>query len=339
MTVAAVICGLGGWVPPRIVTNDEVGRELGVTDDWIHGRTGIRQRHVCDAGTATSDLALRAGERALRSARTTRTDALVLATATPDHQIPGTAPAVAARLGMAGAAAFDVNAVCTGFVYALATGAALVRGGLAGSVLVIGADTFSTVVDPADEIVRPLFGDGAGAVVLRAGDPGEPGAVGPFDLGSDGGEHEMIIMPGGGSRQRAGGALPDPAGSYMTMRGREVFVNAVTRMTESSRAVLARAGRETSDVDRVVGHQANIRILRTMVRQLGLPEDRLVSNIDRVGNTSAASIPLALADGVASGRVAAGEYVLLSAFGAGLTWGSTVLEWPQIALDEGETSV
>ncbi|MFX4292281.1 beta-ketoacyl-ACP synthase III [Streptomyces bohaiensis] len=333
---AAVLSGLGGWLPPRVVTNEEVGRELGVTDEWIRRRTGIGQRHVCDPGTSTSDLAVRAGARALASAGVVATDAVVLATATPDHQIPGTAPAVAARLGMTGAIAFDVNAVCTGFVYALATGAALVRGGLAETVLVIGADTFSTVLDPADPVVRPLFGDGAGAVVLRAGTPEEPGALNAFDLGSDGRYEDFIIVPSGGSRQRSGGRPTDPAGSYMTMRGREVFRAAVSRMAESSRTVLAEAGRDVASVDRIVGHQANIRILRAVADRLDLPEDRLVSNIDRVGNTSAASIPLALADGLADGGVKEGAAVLLTAFGAGLTWGSTVLEWPEILLNEGE---
>ncbi|MEU3183396.1 beta-ketoacyl-ACP synthase III [Streptomyces sp. NPDC006923] len=333
---AAVLSGLGGWLPPRVVTNEQVGRELGVTEEWIRSRTGIRQRHVCDPGTATSDLAVEAGARALRSAGVAATDAVVLATATPDHQIPGTAPAVAARLGMTGAIAFDVNAVCTGFVYALATGAALIRGGLAASVLVIGADTFSTVVDPADQVVRPLFGDGAGAVVLRAGAPEEQGALNAFDLGSDGLREDLIIVPGGGSRQRSGGVATDPADSYMTMRGREVFRNAVHHMADSSRTVLAQAGRDVATVDRVVGHQANIRILRAVAGRLDLPEDRLVSNIDRVGNTSAASIPLALADGVAAGTVTEGATVLLTAFGAGLTWGSAVLEWPKILLNEGE---
>jgi 3-oxoacyl-[acyl-carrier-protein] synthase-3 len=204
---------------------------------------------------------------------------------------------------------------------------------------VIGADAFTTVMDPADKVVRPLFGDGAGAVVLRAGKPGEPGAIDAIDLGSDGAGHEMIIVPGGGSRQRSGGGVPDPASSYMTMQGREVFVQAVTRMTESSRAALTQAGREIAEVDLLVGHQANIRILRTVAQQLGLPEESLVSNIDRVGNTSAASIPLALADWVASGRVDAGAYVLLTAFGSGLTWGSAALEWPKILLDEWEATV
>lgn len=335
MTVA-VLCGLGAYVPPRVVSNAELGTELGITDEWIYDRTGIRQRHVCAAGVATSDLSVEAGARALSSAGMTGTDALVLATATPDHQIPGTAPAVAARLGMVGAAAFDVNAVCTGFVYALATGAALVAAGLAGTALVIGADTFSTVLDPNDPIVRPLFGDGAGAVVLRAGEPDEPGALNGFDLGSDGSRHDMIIVPGGGSRQRSGAVPADPARGYMTMRGREVFTHAVRRMSTSSRAVLSSAGKTPADVDRIVGHQANIRILRMLAKNLDLPDTSLVANIDRVGNTSAASIPLALVDGLASGTLDSGSYTLLTAFGSGLTWGSVVLEWPKITLHEWE---
>ncbi|MFL6138102.1 MAG: beta-ketoacyl-ACP synthase III [Frankiaceae bacterium] len=335
---AAVLCGLGGYLPPRVVTNDEVARDLHITDEWIYARTGIRQRYWCDPGVATSDLAVEAGARALRSAGLAATDMVLLATASPDHQMPATAPAVAARLGMTGVPALDLNAACSGFVYALAVGAGLVRGGLAETLLVIGADALSFFLDPTDRMVRLLFGDGAGAVVLRRGDPAEPGALNSFDLGSDGDRHDFIIIPGTGSRQRSHGVTTDPSGSYVRMQGRDTFVTAVRRMTASSRAVLARDGRDVADVDRVVAHQANARILHALAEALGLPADRLVANIDRVGNTSAASIPLALVDGCTSGALEEGSYVLLTSFGAGLAWGSAVLSWPKVRLDDEGTT-
>jgi 3-oxoacyl-[acyl-carrier-protein] synthase-3 len=332
MTATAVLAGVGGYVPPTTVTNTELAERLGVTDEWIETRTGIRQRHVVDQGTSTADLAVEAGARALKSANEATVDAVLLATATPDHPVPATAPSVAARLGLSSAAAFDLNAVCAGFVYGLATGAALISSGIATRVLVIGADTFTSVVRPDDQVISPLFGDGAGAVVLRGGTPDEPGALIEFDLGSDGDLADLIMVPGGGSRQRSGGQPPDPADMYLTMQGKAVFRAAVTRMTQSSRVVLARLGRDVGTVDRIVGHQANARILRAIAGQLNVPADRLVMNIDRVGNTSSASIPLALTDAVKDGSLRAGDFVLLTAFGGGLAWGSTALTWPQITV-------
>ncbi len=333
---AAVLCGLGTWVPPRVVTNDEIARRLGVTDEWIFQRTGVRRRHVCEPGMATSDLAVQAGARALRSAGLLTVGAVVLSTATPDHQIPGTAPAVTARLGLGTAAAVDINAVCSGFVYALALGSSLIHGDVADNVLVIGADAFSTVIDPDDKVVAPLFGDGAGAVVLRRGSAAEPGALGAFSLGSDGRHFEFIMMPGGGSRQRSATESPDPTQMYMNMDGRETFMAAVRHMTAASLAAIQRTGCTPADIDCFVGHQANIRILRAVAGQIGLPEQHIISNLDRVGNTSAASIPLALSDGMADGLIKPGSVVLLAAFGAGLAWGSTVMTWPDIAAQDGD---
>jgi 3-oxoacyl-[acyl-carrier-protein] synthase-3 len=333
---AAVLCGLGTWVPPRVVTNDEIARRLGVTDEWIFQRTGVRRRHVCEPGMATSDLAVQAGARALRSAGLPAVGAVILSTATPDHQIPGTAPAVTARLGLGTAAALDINVVCSGFVYALALGSSLIHAGVADSVLVIGADSFSTVIDPDDKMVAPLFGDGAGAVVLRRGNAGERGALGAFSLGSDGRHCQFIMMPGGGSRQRSATGSPDPAQMYMNMDGRDTFMAAVRHMTAASLAAIERTGHTTADVDCFVGHQANIRILRAVAGQIGLPEQHIVSNLDRMGNTSAASIPLALSGGMADGLIKPGSVVLLTAFGAGLAWGSTVMTWPDIAVQDGD---
>lgn len=321
---AAVLTGIGSWLPTKVLGNHEIAARLDTTDEWIRTRTGIRERRVAGPGESTVDLAVEAGREALGGGGA---DVVVLATSTPDQPCPASAPQVAARLGLGTAAAFDVNAVCSGFVYALATGAGFIAGGMAERVLVIGADTFTTLIDPDDRTTVPIFGDGAGAVLLRAGDADEPGAFGPFDLHSEGEHADLLWVEAGGARKR----LSDtPADRFLAMQGTAVFRHACARMAESSRTVLDRAGWMVGDVDRFVGHQANIRILQATAKQLGMPADAVVANIDRVGNTSAASIPLALADARADGTLAPGHRVLLSAFGAGLTWGSTVLRWPDL---------
>lgn len=328
--VAAVLCGLAGWVPSRVVTNEDLARRLDTDDAWIRTRTGIRQRYVVEPGQATSDLAVEAGRRALASAGTGRADAVVVATTTADHTCPATAPAVAARLGLAGVAAFDVNAVCTGFVYGLASAAGLIAAGVADRVLLVGADTYSTIVDPLDRANAIIFGDGAGAVVLRAGHPDEPGAIGHFDLGSDGAHQDLITVAAGGSRQRSLPGEPSRRDRYFAMRGKEVYRHAVTRMAESARATLSRAGWKIDDVDHFVPHQANLRILHSVADDLGLPRERCVTHVGSVGNTGAASIPLALADAAAGRTIGPGDRLLLTAFGGGLTWGSCLLTWPAL---------
>jgi len=330
MTTAAVVAGLGAVTPPRVVTNADLAGRLDTTDDWIYTRTGIRQRHAVDVGTATSDLAVEAGLRALKSAPPGDVGMVVLATTTPDHPCPATAPAVAARLGLGPVAAFDVAAVCSGFVYGLAVGAGAIAGGLTDRVLVVGAETYSTIVDPDDRSSAPIFGDGAGAVVLRAGGPGETGALGGFDLGSDGDLADLITVPGGGSRQRTSGQPPTARDAFFTMQGAAVFQHAVTRMAESAGRALDRTGWTVGDVDWFAGHQANARIVRAVADRLALPRDRALLNIDRVGNTSAASIPLALADAALAGRLAPGDRMLLAAFGGGLTWGAATFTWPDV---------
>ncbi|MFD4600533.1 beta-ketoacyl-ACP synthase III [Streptomyces sp. NPDC058464] len=336
---AAVLCGLAGLVPSRVVTNEHLARRLDTSDAWIRTRTGIRQRHVIDPGQATSDLAVEAGRRALASASAAvdGVDAVVVATTTPDHICPATAPAVAARLGLAGAAAFDVGAVCTGFVYGLASAAGLIAARVAERVLLIGADTYSTIVDPLDRANAIIFGDGAGAVVLRAGHPDEPGAVGHFDLGSDGGQEDLIRVAAGGSRQRSSPGQPGRGERHFAMRGKEVYRHAVTRMAESARATLSRAGWKTDDVDHFVPHQANLRILHSVADDLGLPRERCVTHVESVGNTGAASIPLALADAADSQVLKPGDRLLLTAFGGGLTWGSCLLTWPMLPRPERTT--
>ncbi|MDG9722703.1 MULTISPECIES: beta-ketoacyl-ACP synthase III [unclassified Streptomyces] len=328
---AAVVAGLGAWVPPTVVGNDALARELDTSDEWIRSRTGIARRHVVDPGTATGDLAVEAGRRALKSAGTDVADAVVLATSTPDRPCPATAPEVASRLGLTGVCAFDIAAVCTGFVYALGVSAGLVASGVARSVLVIGADTFSTILNPADRTTRAIFGDGAGAVLLRAGDPDEPGALRGLRLGSDGSRSDLIQVAAGGSRQRSTGLPAEEAATYFTMEGRPVFAEAVRHMAASVEATAAALGGTPADVDRIVLHQANARILAAVAERTGVPLERFPSNIERVGNTVAASVPLVLADAVADGDLRAGRRVVLGGFGGGLTWGSVGLVWPDIA--------
>jgi 3-oxoacyl-[acyl-carrier-protein] synthase-3 len=328
-------------VPTTVVRNDELvssvsswaahpGAGAQADAEWIRVRTGIEQRHVLAPGEATSDLAVEAGRGALESARTRTADAVVVATNTPDQLSPAIAPEVAARLGLGPIAAFDLNAVCTGFVYAMATAAGLIAARAADSVLVIGADAFSTVLDPDDLKTRALFGDGAGAVLLRAGTPGEPGALTGLNLGSDGTRRALIGIPGGGSRQRSTGLPVKAEDSYFRMQGRAVFAQAVTRMSESAQHTAALVGWSLGEIDRWVLHQANGRILAAVARALRVPVDRFVTNIARVGNTVAASVPLALAAGLASGELRPGHRVLLAGFGGGLTWGSVALVWPEL---------
>jgi 3-oxoacyl-(acyl-carrier-protein) synthase III len=318
---AAVLAGVGSALPSRCVSNAELAAELGTSDDWIRSRTGITQRYHATPGMATSDLAVRAGRAALRSAgQSWSVDTVVVATTTPDRPCPATAPAVATRLGLSGAAAYDISAVCTGFIYGLATAAGLIAFGVAEVVLVIGAETFSSILDPRDRTTAVIFGDGAGAVLLRRGEPGEPGAIEAFDLGSDGEGRDLITVPS--------------ADGYFTMVGKTVFWQAVQRMSQSARLVLDRAGRRIDDIDWLVAHQANVRILNRLADDLGIAHERSVANIAEVGNTAGASIPLALDHAHARGILRTGDRILLTAFGGGLTWGSAVLTWPNIAVSD-----
>ncbi|WP_322769387.1 beta-ketoacyl-ACP synthase III [Frankia sp. Cr1] len=327
---SAVLCGLGICLPHREVGNEDVGARLGVSDDWIAQRSGIRRRRVTAPGISTGDLATEAGRRALEAASVTQVQAVVLATTTPDHIIPGSAPSVAARLGLDGTAAFDLNSGCSGFIYGLAVAHGLISAGVADHVLLIGADTMTQVADPDDPQTTPLFGDGAGAVVLRPGTPGESGAFGPFDLGSDGARSSVARIPAGGSRSRADRhAEPDKA-PFLTMAGRELFRHAVHHMVASSRRAAERAGWAVTEIDAIAPHQANQRISVDVTRRLGVPENRMLSNIADVGNTAAASIPLVLHHAVSTRALTPGMRVLLTSFGAGLAWASTTLVWPDV---------
>ncbi|GAA3378500.1 beta-ketoacyl-ACP synthase III [Streptomyces sannanensis] len=327
---SAVVAGIGSYVPPDVVTNEDLTARLDTSDEWIRSRTGIATRHVVSAGTATSDLAVEAGRRALKSAGSADVDAVVLATTTPDHPCPATAPAVAAQLGLSDVPAFDVAAVCTGFLYGLASAGGLIATGIADRVLLVAADAFTTIIDPEDRTTAVIFADGAGAVVLRAGRPDEPGAVGPLVLGSDGSLADLIEVPAGGSRQRSTGRGAPPEDHFFRMRGRDTYRHAVERMTAASRKAVERRGWKLADIDRFAAHQANARILTAVADRLLIPADRQLSNIEHVGNTGGASIPLLLSQAAQDGRLSDGQKVLLTAFGGGLAWGATTLTWPDL---------
>ncbi|MFI9048014.1 beta-ketoacyl-ACP synthase III [Streptomyces sp. NPDC053427] len=328
-TPTAVISGIGSCLPPRILSNDDVARRgvLDTTDAWIRSRTGIARRRQAEPGTSTGDLAVAAGRAALRSARAPA-DLVLLATTTPDRRCPGTAPDVAHRLGLGPVPAFDLAAVCSGFVYGLALATSLVRTGVCARPLVIGAETYSTIIDPLDRDTAVIFGDGAGAVLLRAGEGHEPGAVVAVDLGADGAGSDLIAISAGGSRQPDTSARLNRDSRYFRMSGREVYGQAVRRMTESSNAALERAGWGADTLAAFIGHQANQRILDSVADRIGVAPQYRFGNIREVGNTAAASIPLALAATAARKAVRPGGRTLLTAFGGGLTWGSVALRWP-----------
>ncbi len=328
--MTAVLDGIGVAVPDRVVTNDDFAARLDTTDDWIRTRTGIGERRIADPAVATSDLAFAAAQDALKHAGSESPSAVLVATTTPDHPMPGVAPLVAARLGWDAVPAFDVQAACAGFIYGLAAAAGLIATGVSERVLVIGADVMSRITNQDDRATAVLFGDGAGAVTLRAGEAEEPGAIGPFDLGSDGTQVGHLMVEAGGTR--VPGPSPEEPARFLSMNGRDVYRHAVRRMTDSSSRLLERAGLEVDDVDRFVAHQANLRILMAVADRLGIPEERRVSNVDRFGNTSAASIPLALADAA----LRPGERILLTAFGSGFTWGSTLMTWPDLGFVDND---
>jgi 3-oxoacyl-(acyl-carrier-protein) synthase III len=329
MRRVAVLAGVGGYVPSAVITNAELASRFDTSEEWIQGRTGIRsRRHVAPGVEATSDLAVAAGRAALADVEGA-VDTVLLATTTPDQPCPATAPLVAHQLGLGEVAAIDLAAVCSGFVYGLAVADGLIAAGTARRVLLIGADTFSTIIHPGDRGAGSLFGDGAGAVVLRAGEPDEPGAVLAVDLGSDGGLADLIAVRAGGSRH-PDTRTADERSRYFAMHGQAVYRHAVRRMTATARTVLTRTGWQPSDVDCLVAHQANARILETVGAELGIGPDRVYRNIAAVGNTAAGSIPLALADAATTGVLRPGDRVLLSAFGGGATWGAAALTWPDL---------
>ena len=324
MVQRALVAGCGAYLPARIVTNAELSQSLDTSDAWIIERTGIRERHIAAEGELTSHLASRAAGAALQDAgmQASDIDLIIVATSTPDETFPATATRVQAMLDITGGAAFDVQAVCTGFVYALAVANSLIGQGAARNVLVIGAETFSRILDWTDRGTCVLFGDGAGAVVLRRGE-GEGTArdrgILSTHLHSDGRYHDLLYVDGGPSSTQTAG--------HLRMQGQEIFRHAVVKLADVVNEALAANGVEISDVNWLVPHQANRRIMTGTARKLGLPEERVIITIDRHANTSAASIPLALSEAKKDGRLKPGNLVLLEAIGGGLTWGSCLLRW------------
>jgi 3-oxoacyl-[acyl-carrier-protein] synthase-3 len=314
------ITGLGCYVPERVLANAELERLVDTSDEWIMERTGIRERRIAAPDEAMSDIALPAARDALREAGVEpgELDLIIVATVTPDMTFPSTAAILADLLGAPDAAAYDLAAGCTGFVYALAQAYGMLAGGLSRRALVVGGDVLSKILDWTDRSTLVLFGDGAGAVVLEQVDEGGFLA---FELGADGGGGVHLWLPGSGSR-----TFEDSDG-LVKMNGREVFKFATRVLVSSAEAILARCELSIDDVDVYVPHQANVRIIDHATRKLGIPSDRVVVNVDRYGNTSSGSIPLALADAEADGRLREGELVLMTGMGAGLTWGSALIEW------------
>ncbi len=322
--IRSVVRGVGAYLPSRIVTNDDLAERLDTSDAWIRDRTGIRERRIAAEGELTSDLAAAAARRALERAEVSPTsvDLLILATSTPDNTFPATAAAVQRKLDMPPAIVFDQQAVCAGFPYALATADAYLRVGLARRALVIGAETFSRILDWTDRSTCVLFGDGAGAVVLDATEQpaGNDGrGILAVRLGADGRDYESLYVDGGPSSTGTVG--------HVRMNGREVFRHAVQRLAASGEEVLAMCGLTVSALDWMVPHQANLRIIDAVGRRLDLDPARVVVTVDRHANTSAASIPLALDAAVADGRLKPGHLVLVNALGGGFAWGAALIRW------------
>ena len=317
------ITGLGAYAPDRVLTNDELSTIVETSDEWIIERTGIRERRIAAPEQALTDLALPAAREALATGgrRGRRTSIyLVCATVTPDMMFPTSSALLADELGAPNAAAYDLLAGCTGFMYAVAQAYGMMAAGLAERALVVGGDVLSRILDWTDRSTLVLFGDGAGAVVLERVE--RPGFLG-FELGADGGGGIHLSLPGSGSRR-----IDDATGNgYVHMNGREVFKFATRVLVSSAEAVLERCGVSVEDVDVYVPHQANVRIMDHAAQKLGIPRDRMVVNVDRYGNTSSGSIPLALADAQRDGRLKKGDLVLMTGMGAGLTWGSGLMEW------------
>ena len=320
------IVGVGSYVPERVLTNEDLSKLVETSDEWITERTGIRERHIAEPDQAASDLALPAARQALEQSRLdpAELDLVVVATVTPDMFFPSTGSLLAAELGADDAAAYDLSAGCTGFMYALAQAYGSVAGGIARNALVVGAETLSKIINWHDRSTCVLFGDGAGAVVL--GRVGEGGFLG-FELGSDGEGGKELSIPGGGSRNPSSAETVAQEMHFLQMNGREVYKFATRVLVSSAEKLLDEVGLTVDDIDLYVPHQANKRIIDHAASKLGIPEEKVFVNVDRYGNTSSASIPLCLAQGVREGRLKSGTRVLMTGMGAGLTWGSAYTVW------------
>ncbi len=325
MTIYSRISGTGSYLPPRRLTNADLVAELAAqgiesSDEWIVERTGIRARHFVDAGVGSSDLGAEAGRKAIAAAgcQASDIDLIIVATSTPDMVFPSTAALLQNKLGIAGCPVFDVQAVCSGFIYAMTVADAMIQTGTAKRALVIGAEVFSRILDFKDRTTCVLFGDGAGAVVLEASDT--PGIL-ATDIHADGKYSDILCVPGHVS---GGAILGDPV---LKMDGQAVFKLAVGVLEETARASLGKAGLNDSDIDWLIPHQANIRIMQSTARKLKMPMGKVIVTVDQHGNTSAASIPLALDHGVRSGQISKGQTLMLEGVGGGFTWGSVLLKY------------
>ena len=320
----SVITGCGAYLPKRVLTNDDLAEMVDTTDRWIVERTGIRQRHIAAEGEKTSDLSVAAARRALEDAGVgaEELDLIVLATSTPDETFPATATAVQASLGVKQGAAFDIQAVCTGFIYALAVADNFIKAGQSKCALVIGAETFSRILDWEDRATCVLFGDGAGATVLQAvegeGVIADRGILSTH-LHADGSKHDLLYVDGGPSSTQTTG--------HVRMLGRELYRQAVVNLAAVVKETLDASGLSAEEIDWLVPHQANKRIIDSTVRKLGLDAEKVIVTIERHANTSAASVPLALAEAVADGRIKRGDVVLMEAMGGGFTWGACLVRW------------
>jgi 3-oxoacyl-[acyl-carrier-protein] synthase-3 len=324
------IIGTGSYMPERVLTNDDLAKIVETSDEWIASRTGIRQRRIAAENESTSDMAAAAARNALSMAGVSaeELDLIVVATVTPDMFFPSTACFVQAKIGAKKAAGFDVSAACSGFLYATQTARHFINSGPRKTALVIGAEKLSSLINWKDRNTCVLFGDGAGAVVIRHDDsPTAPGRVLSTVMGSDGTLADLLKVPGGGSASPITSENVSLRLNTIHMEGRETFKHAVTRMLEASQEALKLAGLTPADVKLVIPHQANLRIIAAIAERLGVPEERTFINLDKYGNTSAATIPVALDEANRSGRIQRGDVVLMVAFGGGFTWASSVLQW------------
>lgn len=324
----AAIAGTGSYLPERILTNKEIEQMVDTSDEWIVSRTGIRERRLVAPDEATSDLAAQASRRALEMASVDASDLelIIVATITPDYMFPSTAGQVQRLLGAHRAAAFDIEAACTGFIYALSVGELFISSGKYAKVLVVGAEVLTRFVDWEDKTTCVLFGDGAGAAVLVPSEDGERGVISTH-LHNDGRLADMLMAPAGGSRMPIDEKAITDRMNTVKMRGHEVFKVAVTKLSEVVDEVLEANGLKEEDIDFLVPHQANLRIIQATAKKLKLPMEKVIVTVDRHGNTSAASVPLALDEAVRSNRIKKGDRVLLEAFGGGLTWGAALVRW------------
>ncbi|MGB8957077.1 MAG: beta-ketoacyl-ACP synthase III [Tumebacillaceae bacterium] len=325
--IAVGILGTGSGIPQKVLTNDELSRMVDTNDEWIRTRTGIRERRIAEDHIASSDLAVEAAERAMVKAGITaeQVDLIICATVTPDHPFPSTACMVQNRIGAKKAAAFDLSAGCTGFIYGLSVAVPMLQSGTYKHAIVIGVETLSRITDYTDRSTCVLFGDGAGAVVLGPVEEGR-GFL-SFEMGADGSGGNLLMMEAGGSRNPATQETVLARKHSISMAGNEVFKFAVRTLGACSEAALKKAGLTKEDVDFLVPHQANIRIIEYATERLNLSPDKVIINVERYGNMSSASVPVALDEALALGKIKEGDTVVLVAFGAGLTWGATVLKW------------